>query len=65
MPHRLRTAIKDHQVETTSYKGWSGLKNGDLLKLAEANGVQVLLTADQNLSCQQLMVGREIAIVAL
>lgn len=65
LPHRLRTAITGHQVETVKYKGWNGLKNGDLLKLAEADGFQVLVTADQNLAYQQSMVGREIAIVIL
>lgn len=65
LPHRLRTAIKHHQVETASYKGWNGLKNGDLLKVAEADGIQILVTSDQNLGYQQSMIGRDIAIVVL
>jgi len=65
LPHRLRLTIKDHQVETASYKGWNGLKNGDLLKVAEADGVQILVTGDQNLVYQQALLGRDIAIVVL
>jgi len=29
--------------------GWSGEKNGELLKLCEAEGFDVLVTGDQNL----------------
>lgn len=65
LPHRLRTVIKNHQVETASYKGWNGLKNGELLKVAEADGVQVLVTGDQNLVYQQSMDGRQLALVVL
>lgn len=30
--------------------GWSGIKNGQLLKLAVDNGFDVFLTGDRNLS---------------
>jgi predicted nuclease of predicted toxin-antitoxin system len=65
LPHRLRTAITGHQVETVKYKGWNGLKNGELLRAAEVDGVQVLVTSDKNLIYQQSTVGRQIAIVTL
>ncbi len=65
LPHRLRTAITGHQVETVKYKGWNGLKNGDLLRAAEADGIQVLVTGDKNLIYQQSMAGRDIALVIL
>jgi hypothetical protein len=29
---------------TVAYMGWSGVKNGELLTLAEANGFNVVLT---------------------
>jgi hypothetical protein len=29
---------------TAAYMGWAGLKNGDLLKVAESKGIDVLLT---------------------
>lgn len=65
LPHRLRTAIMNHEVETARYKRWNGLKNGELLRVAEADGVQVLVTSDQNMTYQQSMIGRKIAIVTL
>jgi hypothetical protein len=45
--------------------GWSGVKNGELLKLAEADGFNVLLTADRNMAYQQNLKDRFIALVCL
>jgi hypothetical protein len=44
--------------------GWSGKKNGDLLRLAE-NEFDALITIDTNLRYQQNLTGRKIAIVLL
>jgi hypothetical protein len=30
LPHLLRTNLGDHDVFTVSYKGWAGLKNGEI-----------------------------------
>ena len=65
LDHRLRKGIKAHEVFTVRYLGWSGLKNGELLAIAEQNGIEVFLTADQNLSYQQNLSGRRMAIVVL
>jgi predicted nuclease of predicted toxin-antitoxin system len=65
LPHKLRHLIKGHDLQTASYKGWSGVKNGDLLRLAEEDGFELLLTGDRNLMYQQSMTGRRIAIVTL
>jgi hypothetical protein len=54
-----------HDVYTVDYMGWAGLKNGELLSTAEANGVEVFVTGDQNISRQQNLVGRRMAIVTL
>jgi hypothetical protein len=40
------------------------LANGDLLRIAEEAGFDVLLTADNNLAYQQNLKGRNIAILA-
>jgi hypothetical protein len=45
--------------------GWAGLKNGELLRIAEDNGIEVLLTGDQTLTYEQNLTGRRLAIVAL
>ena len=41
------------------------LLNGDLLRVAEEAGFDLLLTTDKNLAYQQNLTGRKIAIVAL
>ena len=45
--------------------GWAELKNGELLKAAEAAGFEVLITSDKNLRHQQNLSPRRIAIVEL
>ena len=52
VPRKLRRAIANHEVRTVTESGWSGLKNGDLLALAEVE-FDVFLTVDQNLIFQQ------------
>lgn len=46
-------------------RGWEQVENGELLALAEAEGFEVLVTTDQNLSYQQNLKGRRIALVVL
>lgn len=52
VPRKLRGEIANHEVRTVTESGWSGLKNGELLALAEAE-FDVFLTVDQNLIFQQ------------
>jgi hypothetical protein len=61
----LRKNPGAHEVLTVSYKGWAGLKNGELLRAAENDGIEVFLTGDQTLTYEQHLAGRTIAIVAL
>jgi hypothetical protein len=65
LAHRLRKNLGAHEVLTVSFKGWAGVKNGELLRIAEENGIEVFLTGDQTLSYEQNLKGRAIAIVAL
>jgi hypothetical protein len=44
--------------------GWSALRNGELLKAAEAN-FEVFVTTDRNLRYQQNLGGRRLAILIL
>ena len=44
---------------------WHRLSNGDLLAMAEADGFQVMVTGDQNLSYQQNNLKRIIGLVVL
>jgi predicted nuclease of predicted toxin-antitoxin system len=68
LPHKLRTSIDTygkHEIVTASYLGWGDLKNGELLRTAEENGFEVLVTGDQSLFYEQNLTGRRLAIVAL
>lgn len=66
VPQKLRLLIGDgHGVETTAFRGWSGLKNGALLEAAEGAGFDLFLTADQELAYQQNLAGRRIAVIVL
>jgi predicted nuclease of predicted toxin-antitoxin system len=64
-PVPLRDHLPNHTVETAYEKGWSQLKNGDLLARAESNGFDALITTDQNLQYQQNLTGRKISVVVL
>lgn len=61
----LRWLLTQHEVETAHERGWSQLKNGELLDLAEKEGFAVFVTTDANLKYQQNLGSRSIAIVVL
>jgi predicted nuclease of predicted toxin-antitoxin system len=63
LDHRLRTLLGDHDVVTVTHLRWMGLKNGELLRKAEQNGIEVLVTGDRSLSYEQNLEGRNLAIV--
>ena len=65
LPHQLRRTIVGHEVMTVAYMGWSGIKNGQLLGLAEAGRFEVFITADRSIPDQQNFQGRTIAMVYL
>ena len=65
LPHRLRNQLGSHEVFTVLYQGWSGLKNGELLRSAEKEHFEVFLTGDQTMCYEQSLTGRHIAVVVL
>lgn len=65
LPHRLRNALTSHEVFTVRFQGWSGLKNGELLRTAESAGFQVFVTGDQTVSYEQNLALRQITVVVL
>ena len=65
LPHRLRHELPDHDVSTVFFRGWTGKKNGQLVALCEENKIDVLVTSDQNLSFQQNLRGKHLALVVL
>ena len=64
-PVPLRQSLTRHEVTTAYERGWSNLKNGELLDAAEKEGFAVLVTTDLNLKYQQNLKSRRIAIVVL
>ncbi len=64
-PKGLMYALPGHDIVTAQSRGWDRLKNGDLLKAAEAAGIDLLLTTDRRIRYQQNLTGRKIAIVVL
>lgn len=62
-PVPLRQALTDHSVSTAYELGWATLKNGELLRFAEDQGFEVLVTTDTNLRYQQNLAARRIAVV--
>ena len=65
LDHALRHLLGPHEVVTVAYMGWASLKNGELLRTAEENGIDVLLTGDGTLVYEQNLAGRRLAVVAL
>ena len=63
-PAPLREHLPGHRVETAYEKGWSALRNGELLAKAEAE-FDVLVTTDRNLRRQQNLADQRIAILVL
>jgi len=63
-PVPLKEHLPGHSVATAYEKGWSTLRNGELLAVAEAQ-FDVLVTTDRNLRFQQNVAARKLAIVVL
>jgi len=61
----VKRDLVGHEVFTVDEAGLKGLKNGQLLQRAAADGFDVLVTVDQNLSYQQNLRTLPIAILVL
>ena len=61
----LRRLLLRHDVVTAYERGWSTLKNGELLDVAERNSFEVFVTTDSRLRYQQNLSARRIAVVCL
>lgn len=64
VPLPLRDILAGHHCATVKVEGWGGIKNGELLRLAE-DRFDLFITADQNIRYQQNLSGRRITIVEL
>ncbi|HIK08019.1 MAG TPA: hypothetical protein IGS40_25585 [Trichormus sp. M33_DOE_039] len=64
-PRPLKREFADYEIRTVVEMGWSGKKNGELLRLMSQEGFTVLLTTDQNLRYQQNLQQAGVAVIVL
>jgi len=64
LDRRVANELADFKVTTVPKHGWAGIKNGELLRLAE-NEFDVFITVDRNLTYQQNLQSRSLAIIVL
>ena len=64
-PVALRRHLVEHTVDRSAEKGWELLGNGELIRRAEEDGYEVIVTTDQNMRHQQNLAGRRWAVVVL
>jgi predicted nuclease of predicted toxin-antitoxin system len=64
VPARLARELAPHSVTTVQRRGWAGVKNGDLLALAQ-NEFDVLITVDRKVSEEQDLTNFTIALLLL
>jgi predicted nuclease of predicted toxin-antitoxin system len=65
LPLDFRHSFPNHDAHTVQWAGYKGKKNGELLRAAELDGYDVLLTVDQGIPRQQLTAGRKLSIIVL
>jgi len=64
VPWPLRRRLAGHTCATPQQRGWRGIQNGDLIRLAEGE-FDLFITADQNIRYQQNLASRRIPILEL
>lgn len=64
VPRPLRRELPGFDIQTVVEVGWSGIKNGELLRRADG-AFEVFLTADRNLRFQQNLTAIRLGIVVL
>jgi predicted nuclease of predicted toxin-antitoxin system len=65
LPLDFRQSFHDHEAHTAQWAGLKGKKNGELLRMAELAGYEVLLTVDQGIPHQQNLADRKLSIILL
>jgi hypothetical protein len=64
-PAPLRYWLVGHQVETAYERGWATLTNGELLRVAEDAGFDVMITTDNGIRYQQNLADRRLALAVI
>lgn len=64
VPWPMHKVLAGHACTTAQKRGWHAVKNGDLIRQAEAE-FDLFITCDQNIRYQQNLANRRIAILEL
>jgi hypothetical protein len=64
-PVPLRRYLHPHLVDTAAERGWSRLRNGELLDQVESDRYDAFITTDTKLKYQQNLTNRKVRILAL
>ena len=64
VPWPLRRLLNGHTCASPQQRGWRGVQNGELIRLAEG-AFDLFITADQNIRYQQNLASRRIPILEL
>jgi len=64
VPRRLAQHLKGAEVHSVHDRGWTGLKNGELLRRAESD-YDLFVTTDQNLQFQQHLTNYALGVIVL
>ena len=64
VPRKLKRELPGHDIRTVTEMGWSGIKNGPLLRLASQE-FDAFLTVDQGVEYQQNLFGLSLAVIVL
>lgn len=63
-PRLIKTSLPEFSISTVQEMGWAGLRNGELLALAEEQ-FDVFITADRQLRYQQNLTERRLSVIVL
>lgn len=65
LPHPMRHELTGHEVFSAAYMNWSGIENGELLRLAADAGFDALITNDRGLEHEQNLATLPLAVIVL
>lgn len=64
-PARLRRHLDQHSVDRCAEKGWNLLENGELIRKADEEGYEVMVTTDKKMRFQKNLAHVKLAFVVL
>jgi predicted nuclease of predicted toxin-antitoxin system len=65
LPTDLRHFLAEHEVFTIAFMGWKGMRNGELLRRAAADGFDLMISRDAGIQHQQNLSNLPIAVILL